>query len=157
MGRDRDLLGEYSPQGEEGGHSFLTGQLATASHRWQGRGGQRLRALRRAGERLLDLENHDKPELDHLGDSLKRLSFTDKDLLEAMEDRENFDAFKSELRKKGAITNLEMKEGIHLFVQNQLQLKRASDSPTTIPTPSSSTSSSSSDSRSRTFSFGSQS
>jgi hypothetical protein len=138
-------------EGKEGGHSFLVDPITVATQRWNG---HRLRALRKAGEKFLDLDhNSDKTDLGDLEEPLRRLSFTDKDLMEVVEDREQFEAYKSELRKRGAITNSLMKQNLHFYVQHQLEQRRASDSPTTILTPSSSTSSS--DNRSRTFSFGS--
>jgi hypothetical protein len=140
MGRDRGLtvdIGSASPCKEGGGLAFLVDVGTTAPPRWSGRGGRRL--LRKAA----GVGNPDTPEkkrdLGHLEEPLRRLSFTDKDLLEVIEDRADFRLFQSELRKKGAVTNSMIKEGIHFYVQNCLENKRISDSPTTMITPATST------------------
>ena len=88
-----------------------------------------------------------------LEDSLRRLSFTNKELEEVIEDTEQFRSLQSQLRQKGAITNTLIKEGIHLYVQDCLEYKRQSDSPTNMITPTNSAIGSSSSGSRQTPSF----
>jgi hypothetical protein len=140
MGRDRGLSVEttsVSPCKEGGGLAFLMDVGTTAPPRWSSRRGRRL--LRKAAGVPNTHPPDKKGDLGHLEEPLRRLSFTDKDLLEVIDDRADFRLLQSELRKKGAVTNSMVKEGIHFYVQSCLENKRLSDSPTTMITPITST------------------
>ena len=136
MGRDRGLAVEttgVSPCREGGGLAFLMDVGTTAPPRWNGRRGRRL--LRKAAGVATTPTPEKKGDLGHLEEPLRRLSFTDKDLLEVIDDRDEFRSLQNELRKKGAVTNSLVKEGIHFYVQSCLENKRHSDSPKDMITP----------------------
>lgn len=149
---------DLSPCKEGGGHSFLVDATPTIAplRNWNGR--QIGRRLQRKGGGTLKPErisrhiaNSGSIAASSLEDSLRRLSFTNKELEEVIEDAEQFRSLQSQLRQKGAITNTLIKEGLHLYVQDCLEYKRQSDSPTNMITPTNSSigSSSSSSSGSR--------
>lgn len=121
-----------SPNGKEGsGHAFLLDPATAASSLWNGRRGRRLlrKHVGAADKKMLS------GDLGHLEEPLRRLSFTDKELQEVIDDREQFRSLQSQLRKRGAVTNTMVKEGLHFYVQTCLECKRQSDSPRTMITP----------------------
>ncbi|CAB9519262.1 expressed unknown protein [Seminavis robusta] len=141
MRRDRELTIDtsISPQKDGGGLAFfMTDPEPVAPSRWSGRRGRRQRKKHGGGKTTTPDE---KGYLGDFEEPLRRLSFTDKDLLEVIDDPEDFRLLQSDLRRQGAVTNSLIKEGIHFYVQNCLVAKKQSDSPTTMITPKSSTSS----------------
>ena len=136
MGRrdNRALLQlDISPCKEGGGHSFLVESLPSIAplRNWNGR--QIGRRLRNRGGSTPDRHSKTKMASESaavaLEDSLRRLSFTNEELQEVIEDPEQFRSLQSQLRQKGAITNTMVKEGIHLYVHDCLEFKRQSDFP----------------------------
>ena len=136
--RDRSMLLpdlEISPA-RGGGHTYLLDSIAAVAplRSWNGpHFGRRLRRNRNTENRMrvpsIDYA-YDIPssssysENPNLEDSLRRLSFTHDDLQQVMDDPEQFRSLQSQLRQRGAITNSMIKEGIHLYVQECLELNR---------------------------------
>lgn len=128
---DRGLKVDTSPGKESTGSEYFLDSVKSASEysfsmagRWSGR----RRLLRKGGA-----ATPEKIDLGHFEEPLRRLSFTEKDLMEVIGDRDEFRSLQNELRRKGAITNSMVKEGIHHYVQNCLE-KKQSDSPTSVMT-----------------------
>lgn len=153
--RDNRVLKQLdvSPCKEGGGHTFLVDAMPAVAPLRSWNGHQIGRRLRRKGGGILTPErtsrhtaNSGSVTASSLEDSLRRLSFTNKELEEVIEDTEQFRSLQSQLRQKGAITNTMVKEGIHLYVQDCLEYKRQSDSPRNMITPTNSSIGSSSSS-----------
>ena len=154
--RDNRILKQLdgSPYKEEGGHHFLVDSMPVLAPLRNWNGHQIGRRLQRKGGGILTPErtprNTPTVASSSLENSFRRLSFTDKELEEVIDDPEQFRSLKTQLRQKGAITNTMLKEGIHFYVQDCLEYKRQSDSPANMITPTnSSTVSSGSSSGSR--------
>ena len=131
MRRNRGLVVETcpSPCKETTGSSFLldsvTSLASTSSSLWSGR------SLLLKGGGKTPSPTSDKSDLGSFEEPFRRLSFTDEELMKCIDDSDDFRNLQEEMRKKGAVTNTLMKEGIHFWIQNLMQ-KRQSDSPSSI-------------------------
>ena len=115
---------DTSPCGREslGSEYFLDSVKAVTTTRWRGR------RLLGGGNGAASPES--VVDLGHLEQPLRKLSFTEKDLRSVIEDRDDFRSLQSELRRKGAVTNSMLKEGIHFYVHSCLEKRQ---SPKTVP------------------------
>ena len=124
MRRDRALTIQTSPNGKETfGSEYLLDSVKsvessssfTSYPRWSGR--RLLRKTLTPPPDKVDFGQFEKP--------LRSLSFSEQDLRSILENRDDFISLKNELKRKGAVTNSMLKEGIHFYVQNCLEKRTA--------------------------------